>query len=79
MTQQNTEAAMTDQFEIVAYEYLEHRPYGAPGEKRRGVIFKETYRLPDGTIAGDYEWVVEQFRKAPTTIMIRPLWAQIQP
>ena len=48
--------------EIIGYEYLEYRPYGAPGETKRGVIFQESYRMPDGSIAGDYEWLIDQFK-----------------
>lgn len=59
--------------EIVAYEILEHRPYGGPGEKRLFAILRETYRMPDGSIAGDWDWLVEQFKKSPTTIYMKPL------
>lgn len=59
----------------VAYEYVEHRPYGAPGEIKRGTILLEHYRRADGTIAGDWEWLIEQFKNAKTTISMRPLYA----
>ena len=61
--------------EIVAYEYAERRPYGAPGEIRRGTILLEHYRNADGTIAGDWEWLIQQFKNATkTTISLRPLY-----
>ncbi len=61
--------------EIVGYEYLEYRPYGAPGETKRGVIFQESYRMPDGSITGDYEWLIDQFKNSNRTISLRPLYA----
>ena len=39
--------------EPVGYEYVEHRPFGAPGEIGRGTILLEHYRNTDGTIAGE--------------------------
>lgn len=65
--------------EPVAYEYVERRPYGAPGEIRRGTILLEHYRNDDGTIAGDWDWLVEQFKTAKTTISMRPLYTHPQP
>ena len=59
--------------EIVAYEILERRPFGAPGEKRLFAILRDTYRMPDGSISGDWDWLVEQFQNAPTTISMKPL------
>ena len=65
--------------EPVAYEYVERRPYGAPGEIRRGTILLEHYRNDDGTIAGDWDWLVEQFKTAKTTISMRPLYTHPHP
>ena len=65
--------------EPVAYEYVERRPYGAPGEIRRGTILLEHYRNDDGTIAGDWDWLVEQFKTVKTTISMRPLYTHPQP
>lgn len=61
--------------EVVAYEYVERRPYGAPGEIRRGTILLEHYRNADGIIAGDWEWLIQSFKNAKTTISLRPLYA----
>ena len=65
--------------EPVGYEYVEHRPYGAPGEIRRGTILLEHYRNADGAIAGDWEWLVQQFKTSKNTISMRPLYTQPQP
>lgn len=65
--------------EPVGYEYVEHRPYGAPGEIRRCTILLEHYRNADGTIAGDWEWLVQQFKTSKNTISMRPLYTQPQP
>ena len=80
--QQQTMQALSDALEQlqveqepVAYEYVEYRPYGAPGEIRRGTILLEHYRNADGTIAGDWEWLVQQFRISKNTISLRPLYA----
>ena len=65
--------------EPVGYEYVEHRPYGAPGEIRRGTILLEHYRNADGAIAGDWEWLVQQFKTSKNTISMRPLYTHPQP
>lgn len=65
--------------EPVGYEYVEHRPYGAPGEIRRCTILLEHYRNADGAIAEDWEWLVQQFKTSKNTISMRPLYTQPQP
>ena len=75
----NTLTLPRSEQEPVAYEYVERRPYGAPGEIRRGTILLEHYRNDDGTIAGDWEWLIEQFKNTKTTISMRPLYIHPQP
>ena len=48
--------------EIVAYMIHEVRIYGAPGETRRWTIFVDDYRLPDGTITGDVQYLLDQLQ-----------------
>lgn len=57
-----------------AYEFYEHRPYGAPGEKRRYVLIRENYRVPDGSIACDWKWLIEECAKDQNTISVKPLF-----
>ena len=35
----------------------------------------EHYRLPNGTIAGEWGWLIEAFKTAETTISMRTLYA----
>lgn len=66
--------------EPVGYEYVEHLPYGAPGETRRGTILLEHYRnIADGKIDGDWEWLVQQIKTSKNTISMRPLYTKPQP
>ena len=60
--------------EPVAYEYHEYRPYGAPGEIRINAILKSRYAMPDGSTAGDYQWLIDQYRANKNTIKLIPLY-----
>jgi hypothetical protein len=58
--------------EPVGYEYHEYRPYGAPGEIRINAILKSRYTMPDGSTAGDYQWLIDQYRASKNTIKLIP-------
>jgi hypothetical protein len=60
--------------EPVGYEYHEYRPYGAPGEIRINAILKSRYAMPDGSTAGDYQWLIDQYRANKNTIKLIPLY-----
>jgi hypothetical protein len=60
--------------EPVGYEYHEYRPYGAPGEIRINAILKSRYTIPDGSTAGDYQWLIDQYRASKNTIKLIPLY-----
>jgi hypothetical protein len=60
--------------EPVGYEYHEYRPYGAPGEIRINAILKSRYAMPDGSTAGDYQWLIDQYRANINTIKLIPLY-----
>ena len=60
--------------EPVGYEYHEYRPYGAPGEIRINAILKSRYTMPDGSTAGDYQWLIDQHRASKNTIKLIPLY-----
>ena len=60
--------------EPVGYEHHEYRPYGAPGEIRIHAILKSCYVMPDGSTAGDYQWVIDQCRADRNTIKLLPLY-----
>jgi hypothetical protein len=60
--------------EPVGYEYHEYRPYGAPGEIRINAILKSRYAMPDGSTAGDYQWLIDQYRANINTIKLLPLY-----
>lgn len=61
--------------EPVAYEYAEHRPYGALGQIRHSAILLEHFRMKNGAIAGDWQWVLDQMKASKHTLMLRPLYA----
>ena len=60
--------------EPVGYEHHEYRPYGAPGEIRIHAILKSRYTMPDGSTAGDYQWLIDQHRANKNTIKLIPLY-----
>ena len=60
--------------EPVGYEYHEYRPYGAPGEIRINAILKSRYTMPDGSTAGDYQWLIDEHRANQNTIKLIPLY-----
>ena len=57
----------------------ESRAYGAPGETRRWAIFVDDYRLQDGSISDDIQWLLNQIQvgthRGSTVISITPLYA----
>lgn len=63
------------------YEHHEHRPYGAPGEVRIHAVLASQYKMPDGTIANDFQWLIDEYKADPNTIKLLPLYAtpQAQP
>jgi hypothetical protein len=60
--------------EPIGYEHHEFRPLGAPGEIRIHGIFASQYRLPDGTISGDFQWLADQYKRNKDTIKLMPLY-----
>jgi len=55
--------AKTDMTMVVsAYEHHQYRPMGAPGEVRIHGIFASQYTLPDGSVAGDFQWLADQYK-----------------
>ena len=69
-------------FQLVAYDILERRVYGTPGETHHRVLWIENYRLPDGTISGDLDYLLEAARNrdggvdgSACTIHIKELYA----
>ena len=52
---------------VTAYEHHQYRPMGAPGEVRIHGIFASQYALPDGSIAGDFQWLADQYKADPNT------------
>ena len=61
--------------EPVAWEHHEYRPYGAPGEIRIHAILTSQYMMPDGSVAGDFQWLVDEYKKDKNTIKLIPLYA----
>ena len=60
--------------EPVAWEHHEYRPYGAPGEIRIHAILASQYMMPDGSVVGDYQWLVDQYKADKNTIKLFPLY-----
>ena len=58
----------------VGYEHHEYRPFGAPGEIRIHAILKSQYLLPDGLVAGDFQWLIDQYKVDKNTIKLQPLY-----
>lgn len=59
---------------LAGYEHHERRPYGAPGEVRIHAILASQYKMPDGTIAAAFEWMVDSYRDNKNTIKLIPLY-----
>ena len=60
--------------EPVGYEHHEYRPYGAPGEVRIHAVLASQYKMPDGTIADDFKWLIDGYKADPNTIKLLPLY-----
>lgn len=60
--------------EPVGYEHHEYRPFGAPGEIRIRAVLKSQYLLPNGLVANDFQWLIDQYKKNKTTIKLIPLY-----
>lgn len=60
--------------ELVGYEHHEYRPFGAPREIRMHAILTSQYMLPDGSVAGDFQWLVDQYKADKNTIKLQPLY-----
>lgn len=60
--------------EPTAWEHHEYRPYGGPGETRIHAILRSQYMMPDGTVAGDFQWLADQYRADKNTIRLIPLY-----
>ena len=60
--------------EPVGYEHHEYRPFGAPGEIRIHAILKSQYLLPDELVAGDFQWLINQYKADKNTIKLQPLY-----
>ena len=70
----DTPQAQPAQQEPVGYEHHEYRPYGAPGEVRIHAVLASQYKLQDGTIAGDYKWLIDTYKSSKNTIKLVPLY-----
>jgi len=64
--------------EPVGYEHHEYRPYGAPGEIRIHAILASQYTRPDGSVVGDYQWLVDEYKLSKNTIKLIPLYTTPQ-
>jgi hypothetical protein len=60
--------------EPVAWEHHEYRPYGAPGEIRIHAILASQYTMPDGSVSGNFQWLVNQYKEDKNTIKLIPLY-----
>ena len=60
--------------EPVAWEHHEYRPYGAPGEIRIHAILASQYTMADGSVAKDFQWLVDQYKADKNTIKLLPLY-----
>lgn len=65
---------------LAGYERHEYRPYGAPGEVftvgevRIYAILASEYKMKDGTIAEDFQWLADSYRDNKNTIKLIPLY-----
>jgi hypothetical protein len=60
--------------ELMGYEHHEYRTYGAPGEIRIHAVLKSQYLHPDGSIGGDFQWLIDSYKTEKTTIKLIPLY-----
>jgi len=66
--------------EPVAWEHHEYRPnheyrpYGAP-EIRIHAILASKYTMADGSVAKDFQWLIDQYKADKNTIKLLPLYA----
>lgn len=60
--------------EPVGWEHHEYRPYGGPGQIRIHAVLASQYMLPDGSVAGDFQWLVDQYKADKNTIKLIPLY-----
>lgn len=60
--------------EPVGYEHHEYRPFGAPSEIRIHAVLKSQYLSPNGLVAGDFQWLIDQYKTNKTTIKLIPLY-----
>jgi hypothetical protein len=60
--------------EPVGYEHHEYRPFGAPGEIRIHAVLKSQYLLPDGLVAGDFQWLIDLYKADKNTIKLQPIY-----
>lgn len=69
----NSRSADVQMPTATAYEHHEYRPMGAPGEVRIHCIMESQYKLADGSIAGDFQWLVDSYKADKNTIHLIPL------
>jgi hypothetical protein len=74
ITALRTAIKQAEKQEPVGWEHHEYRPYGAPGEIRIHAILVSQYTMPDGSLSGDFEWIVNQYREDKNTIKLIPLY-----
>jgi hypothetical protein len=60
--------------EPVAWEHHEYRPYGGPGQIRIHAVLASQYMMPDGSVHGDFQWLVDEYKKDKNTIKLIPLY-----
>jgi len=72
------EALAQPEQEPVAWEHHEYRPYGAPGEMRIHAILASQYTMPDGSVSGNFQWLVNQYKEDKNTIKLIPLYTAAQ-
>jgi hypothetical protein len=72
------EIAAQPEQEPVAWEHHEYRPYGAPGEMRIHAILASQYTMPDGSVSGNFQWLVNQYKEDKNTIKLIPLYTAAQ-
>ena len=63
----------------VGYEHHEYRPFGAPGEIRIHAILASQYMMPDGSVAGDFQFLADAYKADKNTIKLVPLYTASPP
>jgi len=74
ITALRTAIEQAEKQEPVAWEHHEYRPYGAPGEIRIHAILASQYTMPDGSVSGNFQWLVNQYKEDKNTIKLIPLY-----